>query len=1125
MVSKYTIINCRKIFKRRILVFQTWSNVYITLLYIVSLIILYYPVSGQSYVPNPQEFVGPFSSWVNVKTKYGAKGDGTTDDTQALQKALNEIGIGGENNPQVLYIPPGTYLISAGLTMSNRHYISIIGEDPATTKIKWVGAVEGTMLYLNGVSYSRFTRITWDGSSKANTAIAHKWDGSTGFAVTHNEHADETFMNVGHGIRGGKPHMMDAETSVLRCRFIRNSIAGVSIESFNALDWYIWDSYFEDCRVGVTNDPPTGGAGNFHVFQSIFKRSTYADISMRNTMFFSIRDNYSIGSKAFFVGEPIGQNGGPITLQNNIILDPLDQTPIRFYNKGPITLLDNIVRSREGQIGPVVTSEGDLMTLGNTFTVPNPIFGKEKWITIDDIVQTRNVINPAEPALQATPVKKNRKIFELPAGWVDGIFQKIVDSAAALVGQRPVIHLKPTGFAISKTIVVPSGTDIQFIGDGFHSHISWFGPAGEDVMRLEGADHLVLEEFTIRGNYNQRGIGLTVKHSDQVGKQIFMQGVTVWDGKELGVSMEGFSHTNAELHDFNHRDNPGISVKLIGEGPSTTGRFTIYGGSSSNNMLSYDVDNGGNLMAQDIWYESHYSTGTNTFLNLKGTGTFSLNGAQIFASNTPDVTIAVDNFNGKATFLGVHMNGKFVVKGEGSTTNAVALGNQFNTQGAYSNTSPLAKSAMLNSRIYNNGSYPLDNIGTIDPAFIRNMLEQVRKNRPIYKTSVNGLILHRVQVSQTQIGIRIIPTQTSQNQKPIVTLTTPNQNSSFTAPATISFSASATDPDGKINKVEFFQGNTKLGEDTNGADGWNIIWSKVATGSYSITAVATDNLGAVSISATFKVTVISTPTCTATGTILREYWANIPGVEVSAIPVNTIPTSTSQLSSFEAPTNIGDNYGQRIRGYLCTPISGNYIFYIAGDDNSGLYISTDENPINKQLIASVPRWTLSREWTKYPAQRSVTIYLQAGKKYYIEALHKEREGGDRLAVGWLLPNASTIAVIDSEYLSPYMSSSTRKNDNIIESKNQIKLIIYPNPTPEGKVILNAKGLEKNEDVTISLYNSLGILLYYQIDKSNTIGELKKYLDFSKENFTGVFVLVMESRNKKFIQKVIFTKVL
>ena len=41
----------------------------------------------------PNEFVGPFASWADVKRDFGAKGDGVTDDTAQIQQALDSIGI------------------------------------------------------------------------------------------------------------------------------------------------------------------------------------------------------------------------------------------------------------------------------------------------------------------------------------------------------------------------------------------------------------------------------------------------------------------------------------------------------------------------------------------------------------------------------------------------------------------------------------------------------------------------------------------------------------------------------------------------------------------------------------------------------------------------------------------------------------------------------------------------------------------------------------------------------------------------------------------------------------------------------------------------------------------------
>src|SRR6266566_1201969 len=102
-----------------------------------------------------EEFVGPFPSWANVKTKYGAAGDGVTDDTAAIQKALGALG---PTNP-TLYFPAGTYRITQTLTLAGQIYVNIIGQDPANTTIIWAGSSGGTMLAITGVAYSRFNRL------------------------------------------------------------------------------------------------------------------------------------------------------------------------------------------------------------------------------------------------------------------------------------------------------------------------------------------------------------------------------------------------------------------------------------------------------------------------------------------------------------------------------------------------------------------------------------------------------------------------------------------------------------------------------------------------------------------------------------------------------------------------------------------------------------------------------------------------------------------------------------------------------------------------------------------------------------------------------------------------------
>ena len=64
------------------------------------------------------------------------------------------------------------------------------------------------------------------------------------------------------------------------------------------------------------------------------------------------------------------------------------------------------------------------------------------------------------------------------------------------------------------------------------------------------------------------------------------------------------------------------------------------------------------------------------------------------------------------------------------------------------------------------------------------------------------------------------------NSQPTVTLTQPSNGATFTAPANVNLAATASDADGTVTKVEFFNGTTKLGEDTTAP--YSFTWSGVA---------------------------------------------------------------------------------------------------------------------------------------------------------------------------------------------------------------------------------------------------------------------------------------------------------
>lgn len=181
---------------------------------------------------------------------------------------------------------------------------------------------------------------------------------------------------------------------------------------------------------------------------------------------------------------------------------------------------------------------------------------------------------------------------------------------------------------------------------------------------------------------------------------------------------------------------------------------------------------------------------------------------------------------------------------------------------------------------------------------------------------------------------------------------------------------------------------------------------------------------------TLTVTALPAATCSATGTILREQWNGINGNDVVQIPLATLPSSTQPLTEFEGPVDVANQYGSRIRGYICAPQNGQYFFWIAGDDATELWLSSGDDPAAKTKIAYSLSWTAWRQWDKFSSQRSAAIYLEAGKKYYIEALQKEGGGGDHLSVAWQLPDGTRETPIRGNHLSPYTTATVLQNQSI-----------------------------------------------------------------------------------------------
>ncbi|MGJ8633254.1 MAG: discoidin domain-containing protein [Luteolibacter sp.] len=153
------------------------------------------------------------------------------------------------------------------------------------------------------------------------------------------------------------------------------------------------------------------------------------------------------------------------------------------------------------------------------------------------------------------------------------------------------------------------------------------------------------------------------------------------------------------------------------------------------------------------------------------------------------------------------------------------------------------------------------------------------------------------------------------------------------------------------------------------------------------------------------------------GELTRETWKNLSGgtiYEFEREPTYLYPADVKDTATRWTFANRGDYYGERLRGLLTATETGWHTFWIAGDDEARLSISTDSRKFQKRAIASVgdgsfifnTRNTTAREYDKYPSQQSAPVYLTAGNQYFIEILHSELSGGDHISVAWKTPAGS-----------------------------------------------------------------------------------------------------------------------
>lgn len=214
------------------------------------------------------------------------------------------------------------------------------------------------------------------------------------------------------------------------------------------------------------------------------------------------------------------------------------------------------------------------------------------------------------------------------------------------------------------------------------------------------------------------------------------------------------------------------------------------------------------------------------------------------------------------------------------------------------------------------------------------------------------------------------------NAPPTVALTTPSTGAAYNAPASIAISATAGDADGTISKVEFLNGSTVLGAAT--AAPYSFTWSGVASGSYALTARATDNLGAATTSSSVAVTVNAPPAVSIATPSSGATFTAPASITISASAADS-DGSVSKVDFYNGATLIGTATAAPYAFTWSTVPAGAYSLTAKATDNRGAVTTSGAVSVTVTGANASPSVTLTAptNGATFNAPASITLSATA----------------------------------------------------------------------------------------------------------------------------------------------------
>jgi hypothetical protein len=410
-----------------------------------------------------------------------------------LQAALNR-GVAGKT----IYLPPGTYRITQTLAFHGPETGAAIIGHGRDTRLVWDGPAGGRMFWSDGVAYSRYIGLVWDGRGKAAVGCDHASEKRFETEVSHEHEAYYNF--TAYGIRvGNLQKVASAEILYRNCLF-QNCGAALGFLTFNDYDNTIDRCEFRNCGTGVL-----ANKSNFYARNCHFENSRVADFVVAAEHGCSIRRCTSAGSKRFIL-----ESGtiAPLTVQDCHIADWTDPEAAVQLNGSPVLMFDcSFTHSSSNRVPVKAVNASQKLLLSNNR--PAPIERLVTGIPQDKLYvippgQLSGVVSAAGQSFLQETVAVPTRVFDAVRDFSakgDGrtddsaSIQSAID-AAKQHGRGAIAYLPGRRYVVSRPLSV-TGRDYTLGGSGFRCGLVWRGEPGLPFIVVSNAQNLTLANFMV----------------------------------------------------------------------------------------------------------------------------------------------------------------------------------------------------------------------------------------------------------------------------------------------------------------------------------------------------------------------------------------------------------------------------------------------------------------------------------------------------------------------------------------------------------------------------------------------------------------------------------------------------